>query len=183
MAAAPDVQIATTLPDALQGAAEFEAFQTLCRDAVAAAWRAAAEPRVGGSIEVALVDDGEAARLNERFRNRAGPTNVLSFAYDHDAPDHDAPGEKAAAPDAPFGEIVIAFETAAAEARAEERPLPDHLARLVVHGTLHLFGYDHETPDEAAEMEALEARALAAIGAADPHAPLLTGSDEPHRIR
>ena len=68
-----------------------------------------------------------------------------------------------------LGDIVIALETTSAEAALESKSLADHLRHLVVHGTLHLLGYDHATAGEAAEMEALEVRVLAILGIADPY--------------
>jgi probable rRNA maturation factor len=65
--------------------------------------------------------------------------------------------------------VIIAFETAVAEARVEGKDLADHLSHLVVHGMLHLLGYDHETNDEADEMESMEVAVLASVGVADPY--------------
>ena len=90
------------------------------------------------------------------------PTNVLSFPAAASAPP---------APGAPLllGDVVLAFETVAAEAAAQGKPLADHLAHLVVHGVLHLLGFDHEADAEAERMEALETRLLAGLGIADPY--------------
>ena len=86
------------------------------------------------------------------------PTNVLSF------PAGDVPGKPG-----PLGDIVIAFETAQREANDGHTPFSDHVSHLVVHGVLHLLGLDHMQDDEAERMEALETRALASIGIADPY--------------
>ena len=111
-------------------------------------------------ISIRLTDDGEVQTLNAQYRGKDKPTNVLSFADGGPA-----------APEAPraLGDVVIAFETTAAEAEAARIALADHLAHLVVHGTLHLLGFDHERARDAKVMEPMEVRALARIGIADPY--------------
>lgn len=125
----------------------------LVRRAVRAAL-ALAPPPADTELAVALADDALLQQLNRTYRGLDKPTNVLSFAA----------GEPAL-----LGDIAIAFETTAREAAAAGKRLDDHLSHLVVHGTLHLLGYDHETAEDAAEMEPLEVRALAALGIADPY--------------
>ncbi|MGA2791923.1 MAG: rRNA maturation RNase YbeY, partial [Roseiarcus sp.] len=98
--------------------------------------------------------------LNERWRGAAKPTNVLSFPAA-------APGKIAAAP--LLGDIVVAFETAEREAVEERKTFADHVAHLIVHGFLHLLGFDHQSAGEADRMEALEIGALARLGIADPY--------------
>lgn len=142
----------------------------LCRSAASAAF-AAADRRwfvSGGSVEACLLlSDNERIRaLNNAFRGRDEPTNVLSFPSVE--PDVLAAVGADGSPSA-LGDIVIALETASAEAALESKPLADHLRHLVVHGTLHLLGYDHATAGEATEMEALEVRVLATLGIADPY--------------
>ncbi len=108
-------------------------------------------------------------QLNKAFRGRDEPTNVLSF------PSVEKDVLAAIGADtfpSALGDIVIALETTTAEAELEAKSLADHLRHLVVHGTLHLLGYDHATADEANEMEALEIRALATLGITDPYASL-----------
>ena len=107
---------------------------------------------------IVLTDDAEMAELNRTWRGKDAPTNVLSF------PAGDAPGEPG-----PLGDIVIAFETTRREADDENIAFADHVSHLVVHGVLHLLGLDHMQDDEAERMEALETRALASIGIADPY--------------
>mgnify|MGYP001397582534 CR=1 FL=1 len=105
------------------------------------------------SVCLLLADDATLQRLNREFRAKDRPTNVLSF-----------PGE------APMlGDIALAQETCAREAAAQGKALAAHLSHLVVHGVLHLCGYDHETDAEAEEMEALEVEILAGLGIADPY--------------
>ncbi len=109
-----------------------------------------------GEVSLLLTHDADMQRLNEQFRNKDKPTDVLSFPAD--------------AMDAPLlGDIAIGFETSAADAEKMGKALPDHLSHLVIHGCLHLLGYDHVNEQDAEEMEALERRALASIGIADPY--------------
>jgi probable rRNA maturation factor len=131
---------------------------------VAAAVRAAIAQsgvHVDGDSEVSvlLCDDAFIAELNGRWRGKATPTNVLSFPS----------GLKGRA----LGDIAVAFETTAREARAEGKTLEDHVTHLAVHGCLHLLGFDHETAPEAEAMEDLERRILASLGVADPYAESL----------
>src|SRR6476619_3042955 len=105
------------------------------------------------SLTVALSDDRRVRALNKRDRKKDRPTNVLSYSS----------GEKSF-----LGDIVLARQTVWREARAQEKTPADHVAHLVVHGTLHLLGYDHETSEADAErMEALERRILKKLGIAD----------------
>lgn len=120
-------------------------------------------PDERGAVAVLLTGDAEIRALNRDFRRMDKPTNVLSFPA-AGRPGENAPGESI------LGDIALAYETCAREAEEEEKPIADHLAHLVVHGTLHLLGFDHETPDEAEEMEAEEVEILARLGIADPYA-------------
>lgn len=115
----------------------------------------------GAEIAVKLTDDATIRALNRDWRGKDYATNVLSFP---------TPEVARAGGDPHLGDIAIAYETLAREAQAEAKPLADHLAHLVVHGTLHLLGYDHEGADEAEEMEAMERRVLAVLAIADPYA-------------
>ncbi len=122
-----------------------------------------------GEISLALVDDAEIRRLNHAYRQKDQPTNVLSFPGDAlAAGEASAAGE--AGPPVMLGDVVVAFETAVAEARAAEKSLADHLCHLVVHGVLHLLGYDHMEAAAADEMEALECNVLDGLGISDPYA-------------
>lgn len=118
------------------------------------------------SVTIVFSDDAQVRRLNREWRDQDKPTNVLSFpappqSLPDDFPPHTLPH---------LGDIVLAAETVAREA-AEESKLPrHHLQHLVVHGLLHLLGYDHLEPDEADEMEALETCILATLGVPDPYA-------------
>lgn len=122
---------------------------------------------ISGEVAVLLTDDAAIRRLNREWRRRDRATNVLSFP----APRPSGGGGRAA-PEvgrALLGDIVIAFETTAREAAAEARPFSHHLAHLVVHGFLHLVGYDHASEAEAAAMERLEVDILARLGVPDPY--------------
>lgn len=112
-------------------------------------------------VSVALSSDENVRKLNAAYRGLDKPTNVLSFP----------PPPGMAIPGQPrfLGDIVLAAETIVAEAEAQGISPADHLRHLVVHGLLHLLGFDHETDEEALEMEALETRLLARIGIDDPY--------------
>ena len=134
--------------------------EDVCQRAAAAALaqsnRAAAEIE----ISVLLCDDGTVSRLNSEYRGRAEPTNVLSFPI----------GCADAGPETHLGDVAIAFETVVAEAASSHLAIVDHLTHLVVHGVLHLLGYDHQSTREAEKMEALEVEILDRLGVADPYA-------------
>jgi probable rRNA maturation factor len=117
----------------------------------------------GTELSVLLCDDQTIAELNARWRGQERPTNVLSFP----APAllRAAPGERV-----PLGDIAVAYETVAREAAEQCKPVTDHLFHLVVHGFLHLLGYDHLMDGEAERMERLERDILARTGIADPYA-------------
>jgi probable rRNA maturation factor len=130
--------------------------QAVARNAIAQAL-AALKGRPDAELAVLLTDDAAIQRLNATWRGLDKPTNVLSFPA-------------AAAPDSPhLGDIAIAFETTAREAKDEGKPLADHLAHLAVHGFLHLAGYDHESDAEAEAMEQLERDILARLNVPDPY--------------
>jgi len=115
-----------------------------------------------GELTVRIVDESESAALNSRFRGKRGPTNVLSFGADQ-------PPAAAGAELLPLGDLVICAAVVQREAREQGKPAPAHWAHMVVHGVLHLAGYDHETGAEAATMEARERELLAALGFPDPY--------------
>ncbi|MFG1376447.1 rRNA maturation RNase YbeY [Xanthobacter autotrophicus] len=129
------------------------------RAALAACGDAVPEPC---EVAITLTDDARIRVLNREWRSKDKATNVLSFPQPDLPDDVDAPQ--------PLGDIIVALETLSGEARAEDKTAGHHLAHLVVHGTLHLLGYDHMTETEAEEMEALERRILAGLGIDDPYA-------------
>ena len=111
-------------------------------------------------LSVLLTDDAHQRRLNNEWRQIDSPTNVLSFPQ--------------IAPFAPLsgliGDISLSYETLQREADEQAKSFDDHFTHLLVHGLLHIIGYDHLTEDEAADMEGLETRILAGLGIADPYA-------------
>jgi probable rRNA maturation factor len=126
--------------------------------------RSALAAEVRGELTVRIVDEGESADLNLRYRGKKGATNVLSF-----------PARGAEAPPAavgellPFGDVVICAEVVEREAREQGKEPAAHWAHMVVHGALHLQGYDHENVREASIMEARERALLAELGFPDPY--------------
>ncbi len=128
-----------------------------------------------GRVElgITLAEDAEQARLNRLYRGREGATNVLSFAATRDL---------RRPPRAPLllGDIVLAFETTSREAHEQQKPLADHSRHLVVHGVLHLLGFDHESDREALAMESLERSILTELGVPDPYRDSLSTSENPN---
>lgn len=128
---------------------------------------AAAVSTKQAELAIVLTDDSAIRALNRQWRGIDRPTNVLSFPM-QPSPPLPRGRRKSAAPML-LGDIVIAYETTAAEARSEDKPFADHLAHLAVHGFLHLVGHDHENDSDAATMEGLERSILARLGIADPY--------------
>ncbi len=158
----PSVDIALTVLDERWSKALPEV-KAVVRRAAAAALEKMPLPPAPAELSLALMDDETMRTLNRDYRDTDAPTNVLSFAGDT------IRGGENGSP-AMLGDVVIAFETALAEAKAQEKPLSDHLSHLVVHGVLHLFGHDHMDNAAADEMEGLERDILARLGIADPYA-------------
>ena len=133
----------------------------LVERAVAAAF---AETGASGASELSIVfsDDAQIRTLNAGWRGKDKPTNVLSFPAFPLSKDGPLPPM--------LGDIVLAAETVAREAALEDKPVANHITHLVIHGLLHLLGYDHETDAEAEEMEAIERAALARLAIPDPYA-------------
>lgn len=140
--------------------------ESLCRRAAAAVLEAPAArrrlPACPLELSFRFTSDSEMRRLNKTYRGKDRPTNVLSFPVL-------GPEDEAVPGRALLGDVVVARETALAEAAAQDKPPADHLAHLLVHGLLHLLGFDHGSDAEAAKMELLEAEILGSLGVANPY--------------
>lgn len=137
--------------------------EALAQRAIATAFEAAGyEPGSAVEVSLLLADDATVQALNRDWRGKDEATNVLSF-----------PSASGPAPDPTqarhLGDLALAFETLAREAEVEGKSLPDHALHLIVHGTLHLLGYDHEVEAAADIMEGIEVEALGRIGVANPY--------------
>lgn len=144
---------------------EDEAWASALPDCAATAERAALAALDGeaGDVAILLAGDDAVQDLNARFRGKDRPTNVLSFPA--------AESARSCPEGAPhLGDVALAYGVCRAEAEAQGKSLEHHLAHLVVHGVLHLLGYDHETDAEAETMEGAEREVLARLGVPDPYA-------------
>ncbi|WP_374437016.1 rRNA maturation RNase YbeY [Tabrizicola sp.] len=156
--------------------ARWEAFglAALAERAGRAALAAVGLPVEGFQVSLMGCDDARIAVLNADFRGKPQPTNVLSWPSEErgaefvgEVPEAPEPGE-AEDPES-LGDIAIAYETCAREAEDQGKPMVDHVTHLIVHGVLHLLGYDHVEEEDAAVMEAIEVRILASLGVSDPY--------------
>ena len=124
-------------------------------------WATAAVQPQSDEVEmtVRIVDEAESHELNLNYRGKDRPTNVLSFPFE-------CPDEV----ELPLlGDLVICRQVVEREAQEQDKPVMAHWAQMVVHGSLHLLGYDHIEDDEAEEMESLEAQIMTGLGFADPY--------------
>jgi len=119
-----------------------------------AVWSLLTAPKTG-ELSIALINDAQIQTLNKDYRGKDKTTNVLSFPTTGPAPC--------------LGDIALSYETIVREAQAAGKDLEHHITHLLIHGFLHLQGYDHETDEEAAQMEALEIKALAQLGIDNPY--------------
>ncbi len=136
-----------------------------------AGWVEHALARVGRSgvaLSVRMMAQDEMIRLNHSYRNKKMPTNVLSFPADG----HDESGRVL------LGDIAICVDVVIDEAREQGKPLPAHLAHMLMHGLLHLAGYDHVEDDDAALMESLETEMMIEAGFGKPYEAVASGPDE-----
>jgi probable rRNA maturation factor len=165
MEAAATIDIAAECPGWGQACPAAEqlackAVREALEEGMAVLGRGPAEPIELGII---LADAARQQQLNRQFRGQDRPTNVLAFpAW---GPEVEAP------PGMPtlLGDVVLAFETVLREAAEQGKSVGDHLSHLVVHGVLHLLGYDHQTAADADQMESLEVSILAKLGIANPY--------------
>ena len=143
-----DLQVATESEAGLPSEVDFET------------WAQAALPNEGEfEITIRLVDEAESHELIHEYRGKDKPTNVLSFPF-----------EVPEGIELPLlGDLVICRQVVEQEAEEQQKPLLHHWAHMVVHGVLHLRGYDHINEDEAEEMEALETQILASLSIPDPY--------------
>ena len=139
-------------------AADWPAAELLCQWAQAA-YNAVESPPVPVELTIRVVDEAESGELNERFRGRSGATNVLSF-----------PLRPVSVVMPTLGDLVICGPVVAREAHDQGKSLTAHLAHMVVHGVLHLCGYDHDEEQTARDMEAMETRVLTSLGFPEPYA-------------
>jgi probable rRNA maturation factor len=152
--------------------------ERLTEAAARAAFKAAEKPEILGGdtpVEMSLVlaDDALVQTLNRDYRDKDKPTNVLSFALLDDLDDTDESTDDVLARDEGMpiliGDVILAFETVQREALEQGKSFGDHLTHLVIHGVLHLLGYDHQSDPDADRMERLETSILARLGIADPY--------------
>jgi probable rRNA maturation factor len=114
-------------------------------------------------LGITLIDNARQRELNQRYRGKHAPTNVLAF------PAWDPSTRVPCGAPLLLGDVVLAFETVEREAADQGKTFVDHVRHLVVHGILHLLGWDHQNEDATAEMEALETSILAKLGVSDPY--------------
>ncbi|ABK43949.1 protein of unknown function UPF0054 [Magnetococcus marinus MC-1] len=120
-------------------------------------------------VSVLLSDDEAVQALNAQYRGKDKPTNILSFAMEEEADDA-MPMPIMAGEPRLLGDLILAYQTVQREAAEQDKPFDQHLTHLLVHGTLHLLGYDHErSEDEAQQQEAREIAILAQLGLPNPY--------------
>lgn len=144
-----DLQIACENPEGLPSKAEFQRWLT----AVLPKFQAISE------VTIRIVDEAESHHLNLTYRGKDKPTNVLSFPFEA-PPEIELPL---------LGDLIICRQVVEQEAAEQQKTAEEHWAHMVVHGCLHLLGYDHIEDDEAEEMEGLETEILAELGYEDPY--------------
>lgn len=145
-----------------EGWANEEVLRTLVDRVLKATFEQLGFDKIDSELSLVFTDDADIRGINDKWRHIDKPTNVLSFpALDM------VPGQQ---PGPILGDIVIARETVQREAAEEHKKFDDHLAHLIVHGLLHLTGYDHQNDEEAEQMEELERKILGSLGISDPYA-------------
>ena len=131
-------------------------------------WANLARQETLGTVVIRLVDTEESAQLNHTYRQKTGPTNVLSFPFES------PPG----IPCAHLGDLVICAPVVLKEAEQQQKPVKNHWAHMVIHGVLHLRGYDHQDEAQAKVMEQVEIDLLSQLGLANPYEV----NEKPHGI-
>lgn len=162
------MDISITIDDA--GWRNLSDAEGLVRRAIRAAAAAAGHDGQCDEVAVVLGSDAQVASLNSKWRGKSQPTNVLSFPA----------ARPAAIPDGailPLGDIILAYGVVAAEANSHSKAFSAHVSHLVIHGMLHLLGYDHLDDGDAGEMEAIEITAMKRIGLSNPYEELATIRD------
>ncbi|MEM7731442.1 MAG: rRNA maturation RNase YbeY [Pseudomonadota bacterium] len=142
-------------------------FKTLAEAAAKAVIAHLLEPGAW-QISVLACDDARISELNEGFREKPGPTNVLAWPSEERGA-KDAGGPPVPPQDQELGDIAISYDTCLAEAQAADMPLAQHATHLMVHGTLHLLGYDHIRDEDATLMEGIEIEILGKLGIPNPY--------------
>ncbi len=140
---------------------EEEELQAFAERAIAAASSCVKGPSAA-ALTILFTDDAHMQMLNGRFRGKDSPTNVLSFPA--------AAGLSPLQEPHHLGDLALGFETVFRESEDEGKPFDHHLSHLLIHGFLHLLGYDHVTPEQAEKMESLEKQALKSLAISDPYA-------------
>ncbi|MEY6433779.1 rRNA maturation RNase YbeY [Thioalkalicoccus limnaeus] len=166
MATSPDAKVELSLDLQWATSADATPSSKQCERWVTAAL---AGRRARAEVTLRLVDEPEGAELNHRYRGRSGPTNVLSFPFEP-PPGFDG--------DDLLGDLVLCAPLVAREAAEQHKSVEAHWAHLVVHGVLHLLGYDHQDSDAADSMERLESLILHELGFANPYEEPRSSDDE-----
>lgn len=118
-----------------------------------------AERMPEAELTIRIVDEVESEQLNQQYRHKSGPTNVLSFPFETDVP-----------MEIPLlGDIVVCAPVVVREALEQHKDLPSHWAHMILHGTLHLLGYDHVSDSDADEMEHTEIQLMQQLGFSNPY--------------
>lgn len=141
--------------------------ETIAQNICEAALRATAIVGQAEYLEVSVVlaDDSFVQELNAQYRNKDKPTNVLSFPSEELKPDEYGSVD----PSVVLGDVILALQTLQTEAEQQNKSLQDHLCHMIVHGTLHLLGYDHQDEAQAEQMESLEVDILKNVGITNPY--------------
>ena len=171
VAFALQIQVAGDWDDVPSSRELYDVFEP-CLTALARTLPANLVAALAKEIGVRLCDESESRRLNDHFRGRENPTNVLSFGAmgEGELPVIKPTDEMIEElPDLPLGDLAICWPVVGAEARAQDKPANHHLQHLFIHGVLHLLGFDHEAAEDAEEMEHLECVVLEALQIPNPY--------------